>query len=222
MTDGGGWDSYGNSLTLAAGTAVCGTLVVFCGTYVLEKVRGLHLVRASVQCLTLLPLAVPGLVLGLGYIFFFNAAANPLHGLYGTMALLVLCTMAHFYAVAHLTATTALKQLDAEFETVSASLHVPLWRTFLRVHVPVCLPAILDIAMYFFVNAMTTVSAVVFLYTPDTTLAAVAVLNMDDAGEVAPAAAMAVLIFATTALVRLVYTLATRHLLRWTQGWRQR
>lgn len=221
MTDGGGWDSYGNSLTMAAYTAVCGTLVVFCGAYLLEKGRGFRLVRASVQFLALLPLAVPGLVLGLGYIFFFNAAANPLHGLYGTMAILVICTT-HFYSVAHLTATTALKQMDPEFETVSASLKVPLWRTFLRVNVPVCLPAIPDIAMYLFVNAMTTVSAVVFLYAPDTTLAAVAVLNMDDAGEVAPAAAMAVLIFATTAVVRVVYTLATHRLLTRTQRWRQR
>lgn len=222
MTDGGGWESYGHSLTMAACTAICGTIVVFCGAYLLEKVRGFQQGRAAIQFLALLPLAVPGLVLGLGYIFFFNARANPLRGLYGTMAILVICTMAHFYSVAHLTATTALKQMDPEFETVSASLKVPLWRTFLRVNVPVCLPAILDIAMYFFVNAMTTVSAVVFLYSPDTTLAAVAVLNMDDAGEVAPAAAMAVLIFATTAVVRLVYTVGTRGLLAQTQRWRQR
>jgi iron(III) transport system permease protein len=58
------------------------------------------------------------------------------------------------------------------------------------VTVPVCLPAILDISIYMFVNAMTTVSAVVFLYSTQTQLASVAVLNMDDAGDVAPAAAM--------------------------------
>ena len=51
--------------------------------------------------------------------------------------------------------------------------------------------AVLDIAMYLFVNALTTVSAVVFLYSPQTALASIAVLNMDDAGDVAPAAAMA-------------------------------
>ena len=68
--------------------------------------------------------------------------------------------------MSHLTAVTALKQIDQEFETVSASLRVPFWRTFSRVTLPVCLPAVLDIAMYLFVNAMTTVSAVVFLYSP--------------------------------------------------------
>jgi iron(III) transport system permease protein len=124
--------------------------------------------------------------------------------------------------VAHLTATTALKQIDPEFEAVSASLRVPVWRTFGRVTLPVCLPAVLEIAIYLFVNAMTTVSAVVFLYAPDTTLAALAVLNMDDAGDVAPAAAMALLIFATSALVRLVYAGLTWTLLARTQAWRTR
>ena len=87
---------------------------------------------------------------------------------------------------------------------------------------PVCLPAILDISIYLFVNAMTTVSAVVFLYSPRTTLASVAVLNMDDAGDIAPAAAMAMMIVYTSATVRILHALVTRGLLRRTQRWRRR
>jgi iron(III) transport system permease protein len=73
----------------------------------------------------MLPMAVPGMVLGIGYILFFNNPANPLHWLYGSMAILVLSTIIHFYSSSHLTAVTALKQLDGEFESVSASLKVP-------------------------------------------------------------------------------------------------
>ena len=113
-------------------------------------------------------------------------------------------------AVSHLTAVTALKQIDPEFESVSASLKVPAYRTFFRVTLPVCAPAALDISVYFFVNAMTTVAAVVFLYGPDTTLAAVAVLNMDDAGDIAPAAAMAMMIVYTSVAVKLLHWLLTR------------
>ena len=91
-----------------------------------------------------------------------------MHIVYGTMAILVICTVTHFYTVSHLTAVTALKQMDKEFESVSASLKQPTFKLFSRVTVPVCLPAILDIAIYLFVNAMTTVSAVVFLYSPKT------------------------------------------------------
>ena len=55
------------------------------------------------------------------------------------MAILVITTIVHFYTVAHLTAVTALKQMDPEFETVAASLKQPFYRTFGRVTVPVCM-----------------------------------------------------------------------------------
>ncbi|MEQ9334168.1 putative 2-aminoethylphosphonate ABC transporter permease subunit [Thalassobaculum sp.] len=221
-TDGGGWESYGNSIRLALYTAGIGTAVVFVGAYLVEKTQGFRSGRTLFQFLAMMPMAIPGMVLGLAYIFFFNDPANPLNFLYGTMAILVLSTVTHFYTVAHLTAVTALKQMDHEFESVSASLKQPVWRLFSRVTVPVCMPAILDISIYLFVNAMTTVSAVVFLYSPTTKLASVAVLNMDDAGDVAPAAAMGMMIFYTNVTARLVHLALTRGLLTRTQAWRQR
>ena len=112
------------------------------------------------------------------------------------MALLIVCTIVHFYTTGHLTAVTALKSLDAEFEAVSASLKVPFFTTLRRVTLPICTPTLVDIARYFFVNAMTTISAVVFLYSPDTKVAAIAILNLDEAGEAGAAAACAMLITA--------------------------
>ncbi len=138
------------------------------------------------------------------------------------MAILVICTVTHFYTVSHLTAVTALKQMDPEFESVAASLKQPFYKVLSRVTVPVCTPSILDISIYLFVNAMTTVSAVVFLYSPDTTLASVAVLNMDDAGDIAPAAAMGMMIFYTNAAARLIHAAASRGIYRRTQAWRAR
>jgi iron(III) transport system permease protein len=46
----------------------------------------------------------------------------------------------HFYTTGHLTAVTALKSLDGEFEAVSASLKVPFFKTFWRVTLPICTP----------------------------------------------------------------------------------
>ncbi len=222
LMDGGGWASYYNSIEMALWTALFGTIVVFTGAYLVEKARGFEKGRALFQLFAMLPMAVPGLVLGLAYIFFFNAPNNPLNVIYHTMAILVISTITHFYTVAHLTALTALKQMDPEFEAVAASLKQPFYRTFWRVTVPVCLVPILDISIYLFVNAMTTVSAVVFLYGPDTTLASVAVLNMDDAGAIAPAAAMGMMIFYTNVAARLVHALATRGVVQRTQRWRVR
>jgi iron(III) transport system permease protein len=83
------------------------------------------------------------------------------------------------------------------------------------------MPTILDIGAYFFVNAMTTVSAVIFIYAPTTTLAAVAALNMDDAGQIQAAAAMCMLIFYTNLAARIVHVGLSRGLSR-TQAWRNR
>ncbi|MBI3453724.1 MAG: putative 2-aminoethylphosphonate ABC transporter permease subunit [Rhodospirillales bacterium] len=221
-TDSAGWSSYWNSIVMAAWTAVVGTAIIFTGAYLIEKTKGFAVGRGVVQFLAMLPLAVPGLVLGLGYIFFFNHPANPLGFIYATMGILVVNTVAHFYTVSHLTATTALKQLDPEFEAVSASLKVPFYRTFWKVSVPVCLPAIFDISIYMFVNAMTTVSAVIFIYSTDTKLASIAVVSMEDSGTIAAAAAMAMMIVYTSAAVRLTHALVTRGLQRRTQAWRKR
>lgn len=218
--DGGGWAAYSNSIKLASLTAIVGTVVVFMGAYVVEKTKGFHKSRAAFQMLAMMPMAIPGMVLGLAYIFFFNNPANPFNFIYGTMAILVVSTVTHFYTVSHLTALTALKQMDPEFESVSASLKQPFFKLFGRVTVPVCMPAILNISIYLFVNAMTTVSAVVFLYSTDTALASVAVLNMDDAGDIAPAAAMGMMIFYTNAGARLIHTLLSRMILKRSNAWR--
>ena len=112
--------------------------------------------------------------------------------------------------------------MDAEFEPVADLAEAAVPQAVLRVTVPVCLPAILDISIYLFVNAMTTVSAVVFLYSTDTQLASVAVLNMDDAGDIAPAAAMGMMIFYTNAGVKIVHALLSGLVLARTQVWRKR
>jgi iron(III) transport system permease protein len=217
-----GWTTYGNSLLLASLTAVIGTALIFTGAYLIEKLKLFPRLRAFAQFLAMLPMAVPGLVLGLGYVFFFNAGWNPLNALYGTLTILVINTIAHFYTVGHITALTSLKQIDGEFESVSASLKVPFWSTFRRVTAPICLPAILDIAVYVFVNALTTVSAVIFLYGADTKLASIAIVHMDEAGAIASAAGMASVIMLTAIAVKLAHVGLDRLVFGRLQRWRQR
>lgn len=226
LVDGEVGEAFVNSLLMAGGTALFGTVIVFCAAYLVEKTPGgrsgiaVPALRGTVNALAMLPMAVPGLVLGLGYIFFFNAPDNPLGGLYHTLALLTLCTIVHFFTTGHLTAVTALKSLDSEFEAVSASLKVPFYKTFWRVTVPICLPTLVDIARYFFVNAMTTISAVVFLYAPETKVASIAILNLDESGETGAAAAMAMLIFGASTVATLLFMGAAWWVQRRTQAWR--
>ncbi|MCY4452451.1 MAG: putative 2-aminoethylphosphonate ABC transporter permease subunit [Immundisolibacterales bacterium] len=219
---GAGWENFYNSLKVAASVALIGTFVIFIGAYVVEKPRRDPVARQAIQMMALLPMAVPGLVLGLAYLMFINHPSNPLGFLYGTITIIVLSTITHFYTVTHLTAATALKQMDREFESVSASLKVPLARSFRRVTMPVCMPAIFDISIYLFLNSMTTVSAVIFLYGPGTKVASVAAIHLDDSGETAAAAAMAMLIVYACIVVRVLHVIVTGRLLYRLQAWRRR
>jgi len=213
----GGYTPLVNSLYVAALTAAAGTVLVFAGAYLVEKCR--TAASGPLYILSILPLSIPGMVLGLAYIFTFNAPGSVLNWLYGTLAILVISNLVHYFTVPFLTAMTALKQMDGEFENVSASLGVPFYRMFWRITVPLALPAIVAISMYFFLNAMVTLSAAVFLVAPGTELAAVAVLLMDDSGDTAQAAAMSVLIIGIGLGVRLVYALVMRGVTRRTQAW---
>jgi len=216
-------NAFLNSLELAIGTAVLGTPLAFVGAYIAEKTRADgSAIAGAYRLFAMLPMGVPGLALGLGAILLFNHSENPLAFLYRTMPLLIGITVVHFYAACHVAATAALRALDREFESISASLKVSQWLTFWRVTLPVCMPAILDIFRYLFINAMTTVSAVVFLYAPETLPATVSIINLDEAGEMGPAAAMATLVMASNLAFCVAHAVLSHFLLRRSRAWRSR
>ncbi|MGY6038175.1 putative 2-aminoethylphosphonate ABC transporter permease subunit [Aeromonas sp. AE23HZ002T15] len=216
-----GWQPFTNTLKLGALTAIFGTGLIMVLAWAQEK--GCHFapLRQLMHLLAMLSLAVPGMVLGLGYIFFFNRPDSLLGSLYGTLPLMVLSCIIHYYTVGHMTALTSLKQLPRELELVAISLRIPLIKAFWRVTLPASLPALLEVFIYLFVNAMTTTSAVIFLYSSDSVLASIAVLNMEDSGDTAAAAAMATLILLAAASVKLLQLGLSRTLLTRTQRWRQ-
>ncbi|MCL1809614.1 MAG: putative 2-aminoethylphosphonate ABC transporter permease subunit [Clostridiales bacterium] len=206
----GGVDSYFNSLKMAFLSAAFGTAFVFVYAYMMEKINGFGALRKYGKLLSVLPLALPGMVIGISFIFFFNDRGNPLNFIYGTIAILVVSNILHYFSVPFFTASGCLKKLDKEYESVASSMNVPQWKTFLRVSVPLSLPAILEIFMYLFVNAMVTVSAVVFLYNAKFKIAAVAIIHMEEAGNFGQAAAMSLLILAINVLVRILYEAAIK------------
>lgn len=230
---GSGVVSFVNSFKLSIGTAIVGTVIVFSTAYLIERAKPMSKVRSFCRFLCMMPMALPGLVLGLSYIMFFNkqwidipfigiSVSNSFNSLYGTMAIMILCNVIHMYSVTFVTATTAVKTLDREYENVADSMSVPFWVVFFKVSLPMSMAAVFEIFMYYFVNSMVTVSAIVFLYNTTNKPAAIAILNMDDNGDYAAAAAMSILILLINIVVRLIYELVnmklTKKIDRWKKG----
>lgn len=218
--EGVGWINFWNSLVLAGATATFGVIVVFVGAYLVERPRHETRVRKLLHAMMIAPMAVPGLVLGLSYLMFINIPGSPQALLYGGMAVMVLNTLVHLYGVPHLACVTAMKSVDREIDAVALTLRVPTWRMIWTVMLPVCVPALVEAWIYFFLRAMTTLSGIIFLYVTQTTVAAIAVIHTDETGRTASAAAMAMLIVYTCIVVRLLHAIVARLVLAPMQKWR--
>ena len=225
---GDGLEAFKNSVIVSAVTAVIGAILTFVFAYAIEKIDQLQFSEKQVTFFysavsdTRFSTRIRYVFSLVNQRFKFLTISNESVSFFIRNNRCISTSKYHsFYSVTFVTATTALKKLDREFELVSQSMGIPFYKTFFRVTVPMCLPAILEMVMYYFVNSMVTVSAVVFLYAADFKLAAVSIVNMDDAGNVAPAAAMSVLIVVTNIVVRVVYEWGTKALRNRTSQWQK-
>ena len=184
------WTSVVVSLMAAA----IGVVVTVAAACVARWLKPLH--AQALYFLSVLPAAVPGMVLGLGYLLLFNDPANPLGFLYGTLAILALCNVYHYHAQGYLIAATSVGQVSRVFDETSTCLGGSAMRTLRSVILPIIAPSLAAIGVFFFVRSMVTLSAVIFLVTPATQLAAVSVLLLDDSGSHNQAAAFSVCIMA--------------------------
>ena len=208
-TSPGGYEPLWNSLLVALMTAGIGVVLVFAGAYVAHMRDGV-LARA-IRALAVLPAAIPGMVLGLSYVLIFNDPRNPLSFLYGTLVLLALCNVFHYHAQGFLTGTTRLKQISRTFEEASRCAGASLSQTLKRIILPLVLPSVLAVAVFFFMRSMVSLSALIFLVSAKSSVASVSVMLLGDVGSASAAAA-----FSTCIVVTVLVSLA---LLKVLQAW---
>lgn len=201
-----------NSLILGAGTACLGTALCWLGAYGTVRTPSVPAgLQKIYRLLAVFPLCIPGTVLGLSWAMTFAGLAafkEPI----AAMALLIGNTLVHLYTVPHLTAVAGLKALNARYEVVGESLGASRVRTLCQVIIPLSLREFAEIFSYLFASAVTTISSVVFLYTPESIVAAVAAIDMIDSGFISEGAAMAALIFVSALAVRILVLAAVRPL----------
>jgi iron(III) transport system permease protein len=206
------WTSIVVSL-MAAAIGVFATVTAACASRWLKPAPA-----QALYFLSVVPAAIPGMVLGLGYLLAFNDPSNPLEILYGTLLILALCNDYHYHAQGYLIATTSLGQVGRVFDETSTCLGARTTRTLRAVILPLLAPAIASIAVFFFVRSMVTLSAVIFLVTPATQLAAVSVLLLDDSGNQNQAAAFSVCIMVIVAVALGVFHALATLAGRWRGG----
>lgn len=152
----GAMDFLGNSIFIAFAVSALGTVIAFISAYLTSRApskssRLLHL-------LSIMSLAVPGIVLGLSYVLAFKSSF-----IYGTFAILILVNSIHFFSSPYLMFYNSMGKLSGELEAVGATLGIGRLRMIRDVFVPTLRSTIMESFSYFFVNSMMTISAVAFL-----------------------------------------------------------
>jgi len=201
----GGIGSFSNSIYMSILSASIGTVFVFIYSYMIEKSNGLVILKKTASLFSMFPLTLPGMVIGVSYIFFFNNPNNPLNFVFGTVGILIIANVLNFFSVPFLTTTSALRKHDSEYESVSDSMGIPRWKLLYRVTIPLSLTAITETFIFYFVNSMVTISALVFLYTSHFRVASISISHMHSEGAFSQAAAMSLLIFFVNVVARILY-----------------
>jgi len=146
-----------NSMAIALLTALIGTCLSYFAAYVTAR-SGKSISSKATHFISMLPLAIPGVVLGLSFVLTFHGIP-----LYSSIFILVLVNIVHFFASPYLLAYNSLSKLNPNLEDVAQSLGISRMQMLFRVFVPCTASTIAEMYSYYFVNAMITISAVSFL-----------------------------------------------------------
>ncbi len=169
---GGAWNSLWTTLKLAM---IASPLTAFLGiltAYLLTRQQFVG--RNAFEFAAMLSFAVPGTVIGVAYILAFNAP--PLE-LTGTAMILVLCFVFRNMPVGVRAGMAAMSQIDKHLDEAALTLRASAWTALRTVILPLLKPAIMAALVYSFVRSVTTVSAIIFLVSPDNELATVYIIN---------------------------------------------
>jgi iron(III) transport system permease protein len=188
---------------------VTGALLTLLAGYVIEKKKPFF--AQPLYLLSVIPAAIPGMVMGLGYILIFNTRFLNLDDLlYGKALLIVINTVVCNFTLGTLSSISNLKNIDNSMDEAATSLGADIVRNFMKIILPLSRVSFMSNLIYYFMRSMVTISAVIFLISPDVHLAAVSVVNLEKDGKEGSSSAMATLIILSVGVVLGLFALAFR------------
>lgn len=147
-----------NSILTAVLTAVTGSLVAYGAALITARSAISHKCKKIIESISLVTNTVPGMVLGIAYLLTFTGT-----GLQNTIAIIIFCNIIHFFSTPYLMMKSSLEKMNASWETTARLMGDNWLKTVLRVVTPNAIATILEVFSYYFVNAMVTVSAIIFI-----------------------------------------------------------
>ena len=188
-------DSFLLSLIAAPITALLSMVI----SYLVVKRRFRS--RGFIEAVSMLAMAVPGTVLGVGYIRGFSGGifhTGVLQGLYGTAAILIIVFIVRSLPTGTRSGISALRQIDKSIEESAYDMGANSLQVFMTVTLPLIKDSFLSGLVTSFVRSITAISAIILLVTPQFLLITVQINEFAEKGAYGVACAFATVLICIT------------------------
>lgn len=147
-----------NSVLVAVLTAVIGSFIVYGAALVTARSSISAKCKKIIESISLVTNTIPGMVLGIAFLLTFSGSS-----LQNTIAIIIFCNIIHFFSTPYLMMKSSLEKMNASWETTARLMGDSWLKTIIRVVTPNAMTTLLEVFSYYFVNAMVTVSAIIFI-----------------------------------------------------------
>lgn len=193
---------YKNSLFVAFLTACAGTLVSYGAAIVTARSTVSAKIKRVIEYIALVTNTIPGMVLGLAFLFAFSGTS-----LQSTFFILILCNVIHFFSTPYLMMKSSLEKMNASWETTAMLMGDHWIQTIIRVVTPNAFSTIIEVFSYYFINAMVTVSAVIFIAGARTMVITTKIKELQYYNKFNEVFVLSLLMLATNLVVKAVFGL---------------
>lgn len=192
---------YLNSLGMALATALFGTLAAYGAALITARSKLPGWCKQVIDAIALVTNTIPGMVLGLAFLFVFSGTS-----LQNTFPLMILCNIVHYFSTPYLMMKNSLSKMNAGWETTAMLMGDSWPKTILRVVTPNAAASLIETFSYYFINAMVTISALIFLAGARTMVVTTKIKQLQYINEYDQVFVLSLLILATNLVAKAVFT----------------
>lgn len=200
FTDQGLTMVYKNSLYVAILTALFGTLMAYGAALVTARSEISGRAKGIIEGIASVTNTIPGMVLGIAFMLGFTGTS-----LQNTFLIMIVCNLVHFFATPYMMMKNSLSKMNGSWEKTARLMGDSWIKTLIRVITPNALSSLLEVFGYYFINAMVTVSAVIFLAGARTMVITTKIKELQHFAKFNEIFVLSLLILITNGIAKLVF-----------------
>ena len=204
---------YANTLIIAFLSAGIGTVVAYLAALLNTRSELSGGKKFFLDAIAMITNTVPGMVLGLGYLFAFNKSS-----LKGTITILVVCNVMHFFTSPYLMAKSAFTKMTPALETTAQLMGDNWFKSIVRIIIPSTLYTIVEMFSYYYINSMVTISAIIFLVNARTAVLTTKIKELQHYAKFDDIFVLSALLFLTNILFKIIFSLILNYIHRRTEN----